>query len=417
MSCGSILSTDQIFRKLSDITLETKRRLVGKYVTGDLYETDFTESIYHRHGTPICSAKFNFSPDGPKCLWCNTFSFLFEDGEIIPDVPIEIESGSYKGKKILIKRYPRLETVFGKYKPSRAEYHSILIPVRDTTQRTRMINQSCDISHKVAISSLINSSEFPFKSNILGAWVCENTNTVEVYPELKLNEIVFNDRMMRNTFFQIFVLAGTSIISHGSPSSSSLMVLNERTTYQMGQKKIDMNSTIFVEPGKYSSFAVDYNNRRLFFVGKDSPDSVPEPQWRMEYVLSTDKKLPTQIIASPSIPEYLSMRIPVIRPNIEMMQYIRLTGINVFPILYLFLYVTILLLNRTFHDLFINSDLYNAFIKIFIEDDIKKYMNVVGQNIGRTLNEDEVLQILINSDVRLRLDGIRMLGGLIAPLY
>ena len=61
MSCGSILSTDQIFRKLSDITLETKRRLLGKYVTGDKYETDFTQSIYHRDGVPICSNKFNFS--------------------------------------------------------------------------------------------------------------------------------------------------------------------------------------------------------------------------------------------------------------------------------------------------------------------------------------------------------------------
>lgn len=435
MSCGSILSTDQIFRKLSDITLETKRRLLGKYVTGDKYETDFTQSIYHRDGVPICSNKFNFSPDGPKCLWCNTFSFLFDDGDIIPDTPIEIETGVYKGTKILIKRYPRLledsgnlypksltsekqeKTVFGKYKPLSVNYSSALIPVRNTTEKTFMVNQSCDISHKIGISSLINSSEFPFKSNILGAWLCEYIHTVETCPDRKLSNIVFNDRIMRNTFFQLFVLSGTSIISHGAPCSDCIMVSNERTSYSMGQKKIDMNTTILIEPSKYSSFAVDYNNRRLFFVGKDSPDSIQEPHWQIEYILTNENKLPTQIVASPAIPEFLSMRIPVIKPTFEMMQYIRLTGINIFPILYLFLYVTILMLNPSFYDLFVKSDLYDAYVKIFIEDDIKKYMNIVSQNVGRVLNPDEVLQILIDSEVRLRLDGIRILGGLIAPLY
>ena len=159
------------------------------------------------------------------------------------------------------------------------------------------------------------------------------------------------------------------------------------------------------------------NGRRLFFVGKDSPDSIQEPHWQLEYVLTNDRKLPTQIVANPTIPEFLSMRIPVIKPTVEMMQYIRLTGINIFPILYLFLYVTILMLNPSFHDLFVKSDLYDAYVKIFIEDDIRKYMNIVSQNVGKTLNADEVLQILIDSEVRLRLDGIRMLGGLIAPLY
>lgn len=417
MNCGSIINSDEIFRKLATASGETKRWLVGKYSTGDTYETDFTQSVYRYNGHSICSNKFDFSVEGTKCYWCNTFSFLFDDGEIIPDVPIVIESGVFKGTRIMIKRYPKCQSIFGKYKPDRVNFTSNLIPINDMIEKQRMINQSCEISHKLAISSLINSSEYPFKANIIGAWLCDTTNIIQRVSEHTLMETVFTDRMMRNTFFQLFVLAGTNLISHGSPSHKVLSIMNEMCTYNVGQKKIEMNTTLFVEPGRYSSFAVDYNKRRLFFVGNESSSDIVEPDWNIEYNLSNCVKGTVKLTKSPCIPEYLQMRVATIRVTHEIMEYIRKTGVNVFPSLYLFIYITIILLNRSFYNAFVQSNLYEPFTKIFIEDDLSKYLTLINNNIGNDLDENQIIQLLIDSELRIRLDANRILGGLIISLY
>ena len=418
MSCGCAANSDKIFEKLGISSYETKRWLVGKYSgVGDTYETNFEKSVYKYNGQSICRNKFNFTIEGTKCYWCNSFSFLFEEGEIIPDHPILIESGVFRNRRIVIKRFPLCQSVFGKYIPDNILFTSRLLSVIDVIKRQRMINQSCDVSHKLAIASLINNSEFPFKSNILGAWLCEYSNTVEILAPQTLMNTIFTDKMMRNTFFQLFVLSGTNLFSHGSPSNKNISILNERSKYQLGNTKLEMETTIFIEPETYSSFAADYNNRRLYFVGKESETNVREPNWRIQYKFNTCSKIPLTLTKSPCLLEYLSMRIASIKVTHELMNYVRKTGVNVFPPLYLFLYITIFLLNRSFFETFTRSNLYEKLSNIFLDDDLSKYMVVINANIGNDLNSDQIVDLLIESDIKIRLDSLQMLGCSIAPLY
>uniref|UniRef100_A0A6C0BDW5 Uncharacterized protein n=1 Tax=viral metagenome TaxID=1070528 RepID=A0A6C0BDW5_9ZZZZ len=418
MNAGSIVNSDKIFEQMAMSCLETKRWLVGKYSTGDTYETDFTQSIYRYSGKPICHTKFNFTVEGTKCFWCNTFSFLFDDGEIIPDSKIVIESGMFKGKIIVIKRYPKCEGIFGKYKPEKTFFTSNLLSVNELMNRQRMINQSCDSSHKLAISSLINSSvDLPFKSPIFGGWICDHTYTVQIMSENKLMDTVFIDKTMRNTFIQFFILSGTNYISHGSPSYKSLSILNEKSNYKLGNKKIDMDTTLFIEPENYSSFALEYNNRRLYFVGKDCENNINEPNFNIQKILSQCSKISNRLTQNPCMKSYLNMTVQTITPTHEIMNYIRKTGINVFPSFYLFIYSTIFLLNSSFNKIFTESNLYPQFSKIFLDDDLRKYMEVINENLNKELDSDQIIDLLIQSDIRIRLDALQLLGGNIAPLY
>ena len=178
-----------------------------------------------------------------------------------------------------------------------------------------------------------------------------------------------------------------------------------------------METTIFIEPETYSSFAADYNNRRLYFVGKESETNVREPNWRIQYNFNTCSKIPLTLTKSPCLLEYLSMRIASIKVTHELMNYVRKTGVNVFPPLYLFLYITIFLLNRSFFETFTRSNLYEKLSNIFLDDDLSKYMVVINANIGNDLNSDQIVDLLIESDIKIRLDSLQMLGCSIAPLY
>jgi len=420
MSTGSILNIDKIFKTMSNMTNESKRHLVGKYdkKLEEQYETDFTQSIYHYNSNkPICSNKFNFSPDGTKCKMCNSFSFLFDDGEIIPDEQIIIESGFFKGKRLMIKRFPNCETQFGKYRYGPVDLNSNLISINKIIKRQRMINESCEASHKFAISTLINTSEFPFKSNILCSWVCEYTNLVLFVSKDNLIKTLFTEKMMKDIFFQIFILSGTDTISHGSPSYENTSVMNEKSSYKMNGKKIDMDYTLFIEPCKYSSFTVDYANRKLYFVGKDSIRNIEEPNWNINYNLTNNKNIRVKLTDNPSMKDYLSMRVPSLNVSTELMNYIRFTGINVFPQLYFFLYVTIFLLNKSFYDLFTSSSIYTEFSKLFLENDLDNYLKIINENMGKELNEDEIVQLLIDCNLKIRLDLIPLLGSYMINLY
>lgn len=416
MSSGCITNVNEIFGKFDDINREIKRHLIGKYAVGEKYSTNLTVPFPIHEGDNTCNHKFNFTVDGPRCFWCNTISLLTENGEITNE-PIEINHGIYNGQKIIIEKHQKTNVPFGTYEPDDVNFTSHLLSINEFISRQKMVNKSDDASHDIGISSILNSYEYPFKSRTLSGWICDEINLVKLIPYYgNINEVTFNEKMMKDVFFQIFLLSGSDFFNHGSPSSRYLSISNEKSSFKINEKKtINMNVTLFVDPGIYSSCSVDYNNRRLYFVGRHSLNEIEEPNWNINFFYG--KSLNSKITKSPSMKKYLSNRILTVKPSLEMMNYIRLTGINVFPQIYFFIYITIALLNRSFFNEFINSNILPIFRRVFIENDYEKYMDMINSNLDSNPNEDELIQLLINCDLNVRIDLYQLIGYDVSSLY
>lgn len=415
---GAIIKSDEVFTTLYNISTETKRWLVGKYFTGDIFKTDLSKAIPVYTGDSICHRKFNFTTEGTKCFWCNTFSLLTQDGEIVSKQPINIETGSFRGQKILIEKSDKPIVPFGTYEKHIINVNSHILYVEKMIRMERMINKSCDASHSIAISSLINASPVPFKSIILGGWICDNVNTVKLVPTPgNINNITFNNEMVKDMFFQLFILSGTDYFNHGSPSAKHLFVAAINSKYNKSKtEEINMKYTLFIDPDIYSSFYTEYNGRKLHFVGRHSIETIPEPNWNVKYIVGYPSQK-SQITKSPCIKKYAENRIATFKPNMDMINYIRLTGINVFPSLNFFLYLTIFMTNKTFHDIFVNSSLMAILDKVFLEDDKNKYFTIIRNNFGRDFTADQIVELLIDSDINIRYDLFSLINWDIYKLY
>lgn len=419
MNINCIPKSDDVFAKFIEISTENKRYLLGKYAEGITYKTDLTKSTPIYNGEKICHRKFNFTTEGAKCFWCNTIALLTSEGEIMDSEPITIKYGQYKDQNIIIKQYPKSTVPFGTYEPDTIKLKSNILTVEETLSRQRMINKSDDASHDIAISCLINSSQYPFKSNTLSGWICDKINLVKLLPKPgNVSTVSFNDRMMKNTFFQIFVMSAIRGFSHGSPSSKHLFISNFPSSYPIGGGKvINMNTTLFLDTDIYSSFEVNYNDRKLYFVGKHSVSEMNEPKLGIEILIGHGKSKGTQVTKSPVMTKYNTERILTITPSMEIVNYNRFTGINIFPQFYFFIYLTILLLNKSFYDEFNKSKLVNMVKGIFIKDDYEKYMRAINLHMGTTPDADGIIKILIDSGISIRYDSLDLLKNEISSIF
>lgn len=420
MQSNCIIKSDNIFSELSKISTEVKRWLVGKYFEGTEFRTDLSIAIPRHKGEKICHRKFNFTLNGTRCFWCNTFSLLTSDGEIVSDQPIAIECGSFRGQRLIISKSEIPNVPFGTYEKHDVRFISHIFNIEKMIHLERMINKSCDASHNIAISALINSSPIPFKSRILGGWICDDVNTIKMLPTPgNIRNVTFTDIMVRDVFFQIFVLSGTDYFNHGSPSSKHLFIASIPNEYDIGGgKKINLSCILFIDPDIYSSYSTEYNGRKLHFVGRYSDVNVPEPNWNIEYIIGIPSK-GSQIIKSPLIKSYAANRVATIKPSVDIINYIRVSGINVFPQLNLFLYLTILLTNRSFFNIFMRtgSQMSDILRKICIEGDYDKYLNVIRENFDTEMTADQIVEILIRSEIRIRYDLLQLISSNIIGMY
>lgn len=418
MQSSCIIKTDDIFNELSKITTETKRWLVGKYFTGTEFKTDLTKAIPIYNGVKICHRKFGFTLNGSRCFWCNTFCLLTKEGEIISGEPISIESGSFKKQKIVIIKDELPTIPFGTYEKHIVNFVSHVLNIEKMIRMERMINKSCDASHSIAISSLINSSIVPFKSRILGGWLCDTVNTVKILSNPgNLIGLNFDKIMVKDMFFQIFVLSGNDYFNHGSPATKHLSLGSMNNVFDVGNgRKINLTYTMFIDPDIYSSFYTEYNGRKIHFVGRHSSTELTEPNWNLEYIIGTKSKN-SKITSSPLMKKYAENRIAVFKPTVENINYIRLSGINVFPQLNLFLYLTILLTNRSFYDIFTNCQMNDIIKKCFIGDEYERYLSLVRENFGCDLDADQIARIVIDSGMKIRYDLYSIIGSEILNLY
>lgn len=407
MSINCFVNSNDIFNKMNELSLETRRYLLGKYETTPQYETNFTKITPSYCGEKKCHLKFNFTTDGPRCFWCNTICLLTENGDIISNEHIPIKSGTYKGQIIKIIKYPLIEIPFGTYKPISANHNSHLENISKIVSKQRMINCSDESSHDIAISSLINSdSNLPFKSTTLGSWICNDINILKIVPTLgTFNTCIFTPELVKTTIFQLFILSASENFSHGSPSTDNMWISNFPSVFTIDKtRKINMLSTIFLDLDIYSSYVIEYQNRFLYFVGKNSQSDIKEPVWNINFKFDNGKGNCENLTKSPCMKSYLNERISTILPSMELMNYIRFTGINVFPQFYYFIYMTIALLNRSFYDLFMKSNVLKIFQKIFLNGDYEKYINVINLHIGQHKTADEIVQLLIDTHIEIRHD-------------
>lgn len=403
----AITKSDDVFRKLSDISTETRRWLVGKYSPKGPYSIDFTKTVPIYKGAEICHLEFDFTVDGPKCKWCNSVCLLTSDGRINNGEIIPIKSGSYRGQEIVVYKYPVPEVEYGKYETIPSQIKSDMNSIRNICKRQWLQNKSDNTSHDIAISCLLNSNNYPFRSRTLGAWVCKDVNIVKLAPTLgSFKTAIFTSDLFKNVFFQLYMLSIIGVFSHGDPNANVMYISNIPSSFDVGGRKIPMTSTLFLDISEYSSYMMDYDGRFLFFVGKEHEFTTIEPDWNLKFTMTTDKVFPKQHTKSPSKPSYLANRMTTFVPSLDIMNYIRKTGVNVFPHLYFIIYMTIVLMNQTFYNLYNSSPAKEIYKSIFVGDDYDRYMEIISSYIGQTPTCDEIILLLANENIHIRDDSL-----------
>lgn len=413
---NSISNIDDLIKEFTNTSIESRRHLVGKYSSTE----SFSENIdycYRYKGNKICHHKFDFTDKGTRCMMCNSLCLLSEDGNIISDREILIKRGNLSGKYLIVKQYENksLSEKFGFYELDMTLIDSHISNITNIRKLQRMINRSCDLSHLLAISLLINSNDFTFKTSLIGYWICEKVNVLNIkYSNNKLINTTFDNKMLIDSLYNIIKLCSDDSFNHGSPCSDDLSLINESHSVDLGggKKKI-INSKLNIVPGIYSSFKISCYGRNIFYVGKNSVIEIEEPNWNVSHIFGV-KCGKSTIHDSPCMEEYTNNRLTVFKPSKEIVNYIRLTGINVFPQLNLFIYLTIFLLNRSYYNCYINHPVSKKFEKLFVSpDEHRNYMILISQNIGKNLNADEIVDLIISSNIRIRGDILKVIPSLI----
>lgn len=412
MNC--ISNIDELIDNFNNIINESRRHIAGKYTKVVKYSTDMTSSVPHYKGEKICHHKFDFTDKGTRCKYCNTFCLLSEDGEIVSGREITVNAGKIAGYKLIVTQYPLTSTRFGYYEPDILIVDSHVSTINRLLSRQRMINKSCDVSHIISISLLINSNLFYFKTPLLGMWICDNVNIVTYKSNPgSLMDIRFNNKLMLDVLFHVLNISMNETFNHGSPSCNDISFSNEKITLKVGKEDKIINIKMFITPGVYSSFKVNYENRNTFFVGPHSVSEIIEPNWNINHIIGVKNK-GQSVSGSPCMEEYNRNILTVFRPSKEIVNYIRLTGINVFPQLNFFLYLTIALLNSSLFNCFCSHQLFEECETIFVNgEEFNTYISLVRENLDSKLSADEIVDLLVRSNISIRSDVMTVFSTII----
>lgn len=407
----SLINVDNLFSFLEESNLNARRKLIGAKIEGlEPFSADFSGHIYEYKGEKICHHKFDFTLDGPRCKLCNAFCLLSEDGEIISGRDIRINSGKNIGRHIVVIQYDKEHINFGEYKPVNLRIDSHFSFINNIIKYQIMKNNSCTVSHEVLISSILNTYKTPdtISTKFLGVWVCDKVNLV-YYNNIDKNIIdyTFDRRKVIETILSLIYLCTLNNYSQGDPDHSNITIQDVNIDHFI-QKDVSfkLTSRILVKPSKYSSYRIEYNGRNLFYVDKDSDENPVVPYVEIGYIFNDEINSVLQISESPCMENYLQNRILYIKLNREIIEFIKNTGINLFPGVYLYIYLTIFLLNKSFYEIIkTENDLLIRIRRLFLSDeDFTNYLTMIRTNLERKLSFDEIIQLIISSNIRLRLD-------------
>lgn len=411
---STITKSDDFFKYIFEVANESRRHLQHRYKQdGDI---DLNGSIPIYTGKSICKCVFDFTVDGPRCRICNSLCLLTDDGDFKDKEIITIRTGSYRGQQIQVFKHPRNDSAnftFCNYSPVNHNINSHLNNINNVCSKRWLRNNTCNASHDYAISCLINTSSLPFKSKTIFAWICDEVNVLKFVPSLgSFKNAIFTHDLFKNTFFQLYCLSFSKNFSHGDPNANVLYLSNIPSSCDGPNKtKVEMASSLFFDVSEYSSFCTDSNGLSLYYTGKSHVSDIEEPHWNMSFKLTTSKLLPRQHTKSPCKKSYLTRRLTTFIPTIEIMNYVRQTGINVFPHMYFIIYMAIVLMNRSFYDIYINNEASRVFSLIFVDDDYSRFMDIVVSNLGKDPTCDEIIMLLNENRIQIRDDSLEYIKG------
>lgn len=408
-----IINAEKLFESISNMTNEIKRTILGRYEKDKYYSTDLTKCIYIYNGCNKCNNKISFTNVLSQCKYCESFSLLTEDGMISDNKEIVIQTGQYKGIRIVINKFPRCNSPrIGLYEYKPIVNKSLLLTTIIPSNTSRLISNSCNVVHHIVMSVLLNSLQLSIKSSIFGTWVCETINTVSYSPIYgNLYNATFTKKLFYDVFLQMMILSQANNFFIGDVDTDTFSFGNFHSKYVFQSKKeYNVEITLFIKPNEYSAFKLlNYEGKDLMITGPNTLVEVDEPNWGFYESFSGHSDMYPRsfyrLTNNPSMSDYVKKRIILFKVNQPIIDYIRKTGINALPTLNLVKALTVLLLNRSFYECFVASPLFDRFKKIFTDDNFDKYITIIHSNFGRRLSADDINNLLINSDVGFRFDG------------
>lgn len=419
----TITKVDVLLDTICLNTNEIKRWILGKYTNQTPLIFDLTNSIYIYNGPTICNNRFCFTDKGTRCYLCNSFSLLTDDGNLNSCKPLRIEKGRFAKQQIKIFRSPRSNIPFGRYEPTRFIPQTIFVSNINFNEKTFMVNKCDEASHIIGISAIISTLESQYNTSYIGSWVCDKVNIVRRLSGYgKIESMNFTEKIVKDTFMQIAIIIADESLIFPSVNSNMFSISPKKTCVVLGNNKnYSMENQILIEPNKHTMFHSFYGGKILSICGPETDFNTLFPKLIMDFRYDENNTIferafmrPTE---NPSMSEYVKRRILAIKITPEILNYYKKTGFFINEFLKFMLIFTVFMCNRSFHTLFLNSNLNILLRNLFRESEFNAYLFQCTLHFDIELSESNVENILINSNIYIRYDADYLLKIKIANFY
>lgn len=402
------VNVDELFDLWKSVFEEIKRKVLGKY-TKETESFDIEDRIYVYKGREICNHKFNYLFPGNRCKMCSSLLMLNDVSEFTED-HIQIEHGKHKGDNISIECYPR-EQHFGKsdyVKLSPTDILSLLSPVHFYNDEfyskvVPFVVRNGDIDHYVILSSLFN--ELGINSRFLCAYLCNKVRIVKLVPRFigTLNGISMSLEIVMSIIQNI-----------ADYCNITNMVHNDNSMKYLSFDFKDSNIVVYLDPSPKTTFSVKgYHERHIMITSANQSQNVDVDIVPTGCLFTNDGRFTNYgnfTNVSPIIEDEGLYYFEYMPSSEELFSFTEQTGMNVFKPFQLYLWFTVLLCEKAFYDLVP----FNILEYMYIGKDLTKIRKECKKRHGKVTTYEDVKEIMIKLNIKMRPDLIIIIDQLIA---
>lgn len=409
----TIINIDELFTLWNSRFEEIKRKVLGKY-TKENESFNIEDQIYVYRGPDICNHKFNFLFPGNRCKMCSSLLLLNDEGEFT-DKPIRIEHGKYRGNSIIVEIHDKPRTHFGENERIHPNMTNVLLTLSPATFLNTEFFVRClpyknkydDLSNYAIMSSLFH--EFGIKTRFLCAYVCNTTKIIKLRPNFigTLEGIHMNSNFAGSILKSIVSMVTDCNIVHN-------MNQMEFLSFEIKNSKL----TTYIDPSPKTTFSnKGYYDRNILLVTRHQNMNTTMKSVPTGVLFTSDDKFMcyddsfkpiSPVIQLPGLyyTEYVNS-------TEELFEFTENTGINAFKPFQFYIWLMVLLCEKKFYEC-IDSEFLSY---IFFPDDIENVKRLVVEQHDLETKYDDVRRIMIEINIKMRIDILLLIGELIETLF
>lgn len=400
----SIIKVNSLFEKIADKQKQWKRTTLGQTYGLNGTGFDLYKDIERYSGKEKCNHRFNFLLEGNRCNECNSFSLLTHEGDILnEDIPIT--SGLNYGKVLTIRRY-NIDNKFGYYSRFNIQTNLLkekifLFPfiekqIDNISNNITMVNNDSALSHSIVISNLLRSYNIS-ETDFLYMYMCDGLRVVSYKHENNVLVEPLKRQDSSSILYNFVKLFDEHIYSHNTFNLTDFCILKK-------QNPRKLSNTIRVNATELSSMnAAGYiSKKNIILLGnKTNTDYRSLPSVSFDVAMDDTENVDIGLQV-PMLDSYAKLITIVVRPSMELYEYVERTGIFVSDGYQIYMCIIMLLCNEFFHKAM--TTFHMDIMKIlFIPSEIDNVLMMTKQCHGKVMGDADIKKLAIDINFGMRL--------------